>query len=67
MPCYATGSAEGDANLKASEAWEAATVVTRVACELAKAVSKTKLSKMSESTRDWVKDHNLIDKKRKRK
>jgi hypothetical protein len=61
MPCYATGSAEGDALLQRDEAHKLAPAAARAACELAKAVPLS-----SKETRAWVSDHALIDEKKKR-
>ena len=65
MPCFYTGSAEGDAQLAAQEAREELTEVTRVACELAKLATPKKFVKLSEKTQDWVLEHRKTDKKNK--
>jgi hypothetical protein len=69
MPCYATGSAEGDLRLameeNAKETAEKITMLTRVACELSEGAAPSKLKKMSKLTQIWVKKHQKIDKKNK--
>lgn len=67
MPCYATGSAEGDARLTAEEQYSAATEATRAACEMAKLLRSKgpkSFSKLSLQTRAWVEKHDKIDEER---
>lgn len=80
MPCYITGSAEGDALLAARENNEKLLkqlqLVTRVACELAgyvvlndeihPAVSQRKLRELSKEAQNWVMEHRKVDKLKKR-
>lgn len=65
MPCYATGSREGDAELSAREAQQEALEATRAACEMmAKLKENDLLSELSKQTRAWIKKHVEIDRKR---
>lgn len=68
MPCYVTGSAEGDAQLAAREAREAATLATRLLCEV--------MEVLPDGIRDglylavpglpvWWSKHQQIDRERK--
>jgi hypothetical protein len=65
MPCYATGSAEGDARLSAQEAQKEATAATRVACELVKTMRghglKKLLNQLSPATKAWIVEHDAKD------
>lgn len=63
MPCYITGSAEGDARLSEQEARRELEVVTRVACELAEFASGFKRA-FSKETTAWMADHARIDRAR---
>ena len=72
MPCYYTGSAEGDAQLAADEARRELTRVTRVACELWELVESIpmlhhNLQVLSGPTLRWIRQHQKIDKKRRHK
>lgn len=64
MPCYATGSAEGDAQLAAAEVREELARVTRVACELAEFARDFKRA-FSKETTEWMADHARLDRARK--
>jgi hypothetical protein len=70
MPCYATGSAEGDAALDAREARQELTRVTRIACELAEAIRGSGqafwFDRLSKETQMWIREHDKIDKQRRR-
>ena len=66
MPCYATGTAEGDANLRAHDAQDAATKATRAACEMAKVLTARQRFKLSDATREWIAEHAKSDAKAKR-
>ena len=73
MPCYVTGSYEGDRELDARETREELLRVTRVACELAQAIRDADISHfvifptLNLSTQKWVREHELVDKKRRKK
>lgn len=64
MPCYATGSREGDAELSAREAQQEALEATRAACEMMAKLKENDLSGLSKQTRAWIKKHVEIDRKR---
>ena len=71
MPCYATGSQVGDLELEALEARKELTRVTRVACELWQLVESIpmlehNLQTLSGPTLQWIREHQKIDRKRKR-
>lgn len=63
MPCYATGSAEGDARLDANEAQAELTKVSDLLC---KACARMDLHHipMQASVRKWWDEHQEIDRKR---
>ena len=63
MPCYATGSALGDAQLSAEENWRDATAATRAACEMARMLrsGKPNFDGLSKATRSWVREHDKVD------
>jgi hypothetical protein len=64
MPCYATGTAEGDARLMAQEAHEQLTITTRVACELNRLLKDfypDYLNHCSLETRLWIRVHEQVD------
>ncbi len=73
MPCYVTGSYEGDRELAARETWEELQRVTRVACELAQAIRDADkrhfiiFPTLNLPTQKWVREHEAIDKKRRKK
>lgn len=69
MPCYVTGSAEGDAQLDAQEARRELQRVTRVACELAKFARQLSdfWPSCSIETARWVREHVEIDRRPVRK
>lgn len=69
MPCFATGSAEGDALLSAAESDREATAATRAACEMLRELRsfRPSINNLSKSTMDWIKRHEEIDRKRKKK
>lgn len=62
MPCYYTGTAEGDALLSTNEAL---TLTTRVACEMAKLLTVEQKAKLSAKALIWIKRHGKTDAKRK--
>lgn len=67
MPCYMTGSAEGDARLSAEEAEGRASKATRAACEMARLLKGTALfQRLSPKTLEWVKEHAKIDRERRK-
>lgn len=71
MPCYVTGSRAGDLELDIKEMRKELLRATRAACELAKAYNNFSqwddFRGMSKATQEWIREHNLIDKRRKTK
>lgn len=77
MPCYVTGSREGDLALDARDAREELQRVTRVACDLARAYthllsvyypsSNGLFYTLSVETREWIREHKAIDARRRKK
>lgn len=66
MPCYYTGSAEGDARLAAREAHEKLTSMTEIACQAMAALeSLDELKLMSAEANEWWQEHKAIDALRK--
>jgi hypothetical protein len=65
MPCYVTGSAEGDANLRAENARNLATELTDLLCETCKYMDKTGVP-LPNRTAKWWSKHQKIDSRRKR-
>lgn len=63
MPCYATGSAEGDANLDASEARRQLTTVTSLLCQACELIPQYR---MPRALYDWWAEHQKIDLRRRR-
>ena len=62
MPCYMTGSAEGDARLAAHEAREAATKLTRLLCAACAALEAAGLVDAANAElSDWWSEHKRID------
>jgi hypothetical protein len=71
VPCYVTGSAEGDARLGELEARKELTRVTRVACELWELVQSIpmlqhNLQVLSGPTLRWIREHQKIDRRRRK-
>ena|SRR5579862_9145034 len=65
MPCYATGSAEGDARLDAQESREELTKVSRYLCEAMTLIEKNAgLAYLSNGAKSWWKKHKAIDSRR---
>lgn len=65
MPCYITGSAEGDARLAASEANEEATKLARILCIVGRwADINGRTASMPQVFRDWWQAHKKIDRQR---
>lgn len=64
MPCYFTGTAEGDRALEAQEAQENLTRVTRLLCIACKYIDSQNLP-IPEKIQNWWKKHKKIDKKTK--
>lgn len=65
MPCYATGSAEGDANLALSEAQEEATRVTEMLCSVMRNLDILGQSTIAPgNVQDWWKRHKKLDRQR---
>ena len=65
MPCYVTGSAEGDAHLAAQEANEEATRVTEMLCSVMRNLDNLGLSRFAPgNVQDWWKKHKRIDQQR---
>lgn len=65
MPCYYTGSAEGDAEYDATLARKAATAATRAACEMAKLLTKRQWAQLTPATQEWIYIHEKMDATRK--
>lgn len=61
MPCYYTGSAEGDARLASEEAHKQVTKLAGLLCESCLAMEKARL-KMPDGTAAWWNEHKTIDK-----
>ena len=67
MPCYATGSAEGDARLDAHESAQEVTYLTRMLCAVCSNLELPTvkgLSYLSLEGQAWWKEHKLIDAER---
>lgn len=71
MPCYATGSAEGDARMDAREAQIAAVAATRAACELVAMLRSRGMRKMlnqlTPATKAWIVEHDAKDAREKQR
>ena len=68
MPCYATGSAEGDARLAAQEANDELTKVTRLLCKLCGRLERSGFTKpitTDKKLHAWWEKHKKIDRIRK--
>lgn len=69
MPCYYTGSAEGDAKLAYSmdmqKMGQKLTELTQLLCEACKAIenSTSSFNNASKELKKWWKEHKKIDKK----
>jgi hypothetical protein len=61
MPCYVTGSAEGDAELAAADAIKELTKVTRLLCLVCKEAEKNN-GELPKSVWDWWEKHSKQDK-----
>lgn len=62
MPCFYTGSAEGDARLNAAESHKALTKATRVLCKTCKWLEKSNLMDHSPSElKKWWTSHKKVD------
>lgn len=67
MPCYVTGSAEGDARLSAREAQQRATLAARVACEALSLLEQgSYVEVLSEEAQVWWAQHKLVDEQRRK-
>ena len=70
MPCYYTGSAEGDARLAAEETRERLgkeiTNRTRLLCSICQTAEEAKLT-LPKDVQTWWNKHKKVDKKRKEK
>jgi hypothetical protein len=64
MPCYVTGSAEGDARMAADDARAEATHVTRMLCEVMATLSEAQIKKLSPDLKKWWKRHGEMDQRR---
>lgn len=66
MPCFATGSAAGDALLAAEENGRDAIDATKAACEMAAMLRSKRpdFARLSPQTKQWVKAHDKIDRER---
>lgn len=58
MPCYYTGSREGDLELNLEESHKVVTKLTRLLCEACKKIPEKDMSK---KLRKWCKQHKKID------
>lgn len=68
MPCYATGSAEGDARLSASEARSEATKAVRMLCAACRIIDRHKLrAEMPNELINWWRNHQKIDEERRKR
>lgn len=69
MPCYMTGSLEGDLAMHAEDAQEEAQEATRAACELLKYLRDCHVGfsvpSLTKATQRWIRKHEKIDRKRK--
>lgn len=67
MPCYATGSAEGDARLAASEAHRRLTEVTDMLCSVMQTIERERNgldfidTKLKTNVQNWWAEHKRID------
>jgi hypothetical protein len=65
MPCYITGSAEGDARLSASESHAKATEMADMLCSLCERIEKHKISiVLPDKVQLWWDNHKKIDAER---
>lgn len=65
MPCFVTGSAEGDARLAQQEAQKEATKVTRLLCQLCRQVEgEFGINHLPHDVKKWWVRHKEIDEKR---
>lgn len=65
MPCYVTGSAEGDANLALDEAQQAATQATEMLCAVMRNLDNLGLEQSAPgNVQDWWKKHKRLDAQR---
>lgn len=68
MPCYYTGSAEGDLRLAAEEREKTMTQLTQLLCKSCKELSKYAfMQHWPEDLRKWYSNHKKVDAERKRK
>ncbi len=66
MPCYMTGTAEGDASLAASEAIQRTTELTRLLCMQLEALENTNNEHLiHRAVLPWWNHHKEIDQQRK--
>lgn len=63
MPCYYTGSAEGDSDLMAEEVRKNLTQLTRWVCA-AQQHGAIDVEKVSPKFRRWLRDHAAMDNKK---
>lgn len=64
MPCYMTGSAEGDARLAADEARAQVTKLTEILCAQMRALEKVDPGLIHKSAKAWWEEHKKIDAQR---
>lgn len=64
MPCYYTGSAEGDAELRAEESRKLVTELTQMLCSLCEKIPEKDLP---QNVAKWYKKHRKVDEERVRK
>lgn len=65
MPCYVTGSGEGDEAMYAEESRKKALAATKAACELIR-THNINYHLLSKPTLQWVREHEKLDKKRRK-
>ena len=67
MPCYMTGSLEGDLRMSLEEYQEKAGGLTRILCKVCdKATKNGTFKDLPKEARLWYAKHELIDRERKR-
>ena len=67
MPCYLTGSREGDLALDAAETSKEVTKLTRMLCRVCKQAEGLKtFNRLPEEVQKWWKKHKKVDEQRKK-
>lgn len=65
MPCYMTGTREGDLALRVEELHEEATKTTRLLCKTLRSLDKRTVGSLPKDVQEWWEKHQEIDRKRK--